>query len=55
VWRTLEQSEGSSVALAWLVGSNPRLGEATPVTYIRELRVEEVLGAAEAFVNDVYA
>jgi len=25
------------------------------VTYIRELRVEEVLGAAEAFVNDVYA
>lgn len=55
VWRTLEQSEGSSVALAWLVGSNPRLGEATPVTRIRELRVEEVLGAAEAFVNDVYA
>lgn len=55
VWRTIEQSEGRNVALAWLVGSNPRLGEATPITFIREQRVAEVLGAAEAFVNDVYA
>lgn len=53
VWRTLTESEGPSVALAWLVGSNPRLGEATPVTYIRELKTADVLGAAEAFVNDV--
>jgi hypothetical protein len=54
VWRTLEQSEGPSVALAWLVGSNPRLGHETPLIYIRELRAQEVLGAAEAFVNDIF-
>lgn len=55
VWRTLRESESPSVAAAWLVGSNPRLGEATPLTAIRELHSDEVLGAAEAFVNDVPA
>jgi hypothetical protein len=53
VWRTLRATESPDVALAWMVGSNPRLGESTPVTFIRELRSDEVLGAAEAFVNIV--
>jgi hypothetical protein len=55
VWRTVEMKEGKNVALAWLVGANPRLGEKTPVTFVRELRHEDVLGAAQAFVDDIYA
>lgn len=54
-WRILKDAEGNSVALAWMVGSNPRLGESTPVTFVRDLRAAEVLGAAEAFVSDVPA
>ncbi len=53
VWRTVAEAEGPSVALAWLVGSNPLLGDATPVTYVRDLKAVDVLGAAQAFVNDV--
>lgn len=51
VWRLLEEVEGRDVALAWLVGSNPRLEEQTPVTAIRELRSADVIGAAMAFVD----
>lgn len=51
VWRMLEQTEGRDVALAWLVGANPRLDEQTPVTAIRELRSAEVVGAALAFID----
>ena len=51
VWRLLEQAEGRDVALAWLVGANPRLGEQSPVTAIRELRSAQVMGAALAFVD----
>lgn len=53
-WRTIESSDGPSVALAWLVGANPRLGERTPVTAIREQRAEEVMAAAQSFVEDAH-
>jgi hypothetical protein len=55
VWKTLNDAEGKNIAGSWMLGANPRLGEVTPITCIRELRAVEVLGAAEAFVNDVTA
>ncbi|WJH26604.1 hypothetical protein [Pseudarthrobacter defluvii] len=55
VWRTLERAEGKHVALSWLMGPNPRLDEELPVLYIQQLHSREVLGAAEAFVDDTYA
>lgn len=55
VWKTLELAEGKHVALAWLMGANPRLEEEFPVLYIQQLRSREVLGAAEAFVNGTFA
>lgn len=55
VWKTLQMGEGSNVALAWLLGGNPRLDEHVPVLYIQQNRSREVLGAAEAFINDTYA
>lgn len=54
-WRMVAETEGKHVALAWLVGANPRLGDNTPVTYIYEGRTKEVLGAAAAFVDDTHA
>lgn len=44
-----------NVALAWLVGSNPRLGEDVPLLYVQQQRTREVIGAAEAFVDDIHA
>ena len=55
VWRTLAMAEGKHVALAWLMGANPRLDEELPILYIQQQRTREVIGAAEAFVNDSYA
>lgn len=55
VWRTLEMAEGKQVALAWLMGANPHLDEELPVLYVQQERTRDVIGAAEAFVNDRYA
>jgi hypothetical protein len=55
VWKTLAMAEGKHVALAWLMGANPQLEENLPVLYIQQQRGREVIGAAEAFVNDTYA
>lgn len=54
VWKTLEQTDGRDTALAWLLGANPRLGEDLPVSYVQQLRSREVVGAAEAFVDDAH-
>ena len=51
VWHTVAEFEGPSVALAWLVGSNPRLGDATPISCIRNLEAADVLGAAQVSVH----
>ncbi len=55
VWKTLENPEEKHVALAWLMGVNPRLDEELPVFYIQQLRSREVVGAVEGFVNDTCA
>ncbi|PYI69749.1 hypothetical protein CVV68_01170 [Arthrobacter livingstonensis] len=55
VWKTLAMAEGKHVALAWMMGANPRLDEELPVLYIQHQRTREVIGAAEAFVNDSHA
>lgn len=55
VWRTVEAAEGRDVALAFLVGANPRLEDDLPLNAVYELRHAEVLGAARAFVDDTYA
>lgn len=52
VWRLLAQEEGADVALSWLVGPNPRLKEATPVSVVRDLKSAEVVGAAMAFIDE---
>lgn len=43
------------MGLSWLMGPNPRLDEELPVLYTQQLLSREVLGAAEAFVDDTHA
>ncbi len=52
LWLNVAAHEGASTALSWLVGSNPWLGDATPVTAIREGREAEVVQAVHALVDD---
>lgn len=54
VWTMLRDAEGSNVAAAWMTGANPRLGEDTPLTAIREMRAADVVGAAGAFIDATY-
>ncbi|MFC8599776.1 hypothetical protein [Isoptericola sp. NPDC057191] len=55
VWWTINSAQGRNVALAWLVGANPLLGENLPLQYIVDEKAADVLGAAVAFVEDVHA
>ncbi len=55
VWSMMRDAEGPRVAAAWMTGANPRLGEDTPLTAIREARPADVVGAAEAFIGGIYA
>ncbi|MGL3807313.1 hypothetical protein ACSYDW_14565 [Paeniglutamicibacter sp. R2-26] len=55
VWTTLEQTEGRSLALAWLMGANPRLNEELPILCVQRNLARDVIGAAEAFVDDSFA
>jgi len=48
VWSILERAQGPSVALAWIVGANPRLGGDVPLQLVIDERATEVIGAALA-------
>jgi hypothetical protein len=50
-WKQLEEKEGQHVARQWFIGGNPALGEATPLTFIREDHTDKVAVAVEVFLN----
>lgn len=51
IWKILADAESDHVARAWFRGTNPVLGEVSPVIAIREGRFAEVAGAADSFVS----
>lgn len=51
VWSIIAQADGFDTLRAWLLGSNLRLGDDTPLTAIRELRRGEVVSAALSLVS----
>lgn len=53
VWWTIAKVDGPSVALAWLMGANPRLDYDIPLQLVVDGRIKEVLGAAQAFVEGI--
>ena len=54
-WSAVAPAEGEDVARRWFIGSNPWLGQDTPVDAISEGRFREVAVAAAAMVNDEFA
>lgn len=51
IWKILADAESDHVARTWLRGTNPVLGEVSPVIAIREGRFAAVAGAADSFVS----
>jgi hypothetical protein len=49
VWALISNSDSDSVARAWFIGANPRLGEVSPIIALREGLLAEVHDAAVAF------
>ena len=57
-WNLLTGAEGAKgrdEARAWFIGANPKLGNDSPVTAIREGRYQEVFVAARAMVDEAWA
>lgn len=51
IWVLIASAENEHVARAWFIGSNPRLGERSPLTALREGALAEAHDAAMAFVD----
>lgn len=54
-WKAVEAAEGADVARMWFLGSNPWLGEDSPINAIREGWFGEVAIAAQALVEDAFS
>jgi hypothetical protein len=50
-WREIASAETDHVARAWFIGTNPHLGEITPIEALRSGRIDEVMAAASQFVK----
>jgi hypothetical protein len=53
-WQKVSTAEGERVARAWFVGANPWLDGDTPISAIREDRLEEVSAAAQSLIDDSF-
>ena len=51
IWILISAAENEHVARAWFIGSNPRLGERSPLIALREGSLVEARDAAMAFVD----
>lgn len=52
LWTSISVADGDQVVRSWFIGGNPLLEEDTPLTAVREDRDQDVVAAAEAFLND---
>lgn len=51
IWALLSDSENDYTARNWFIGANPRLREESPVEWLRDGKIREVLAAARAFAE----
>lgn len=51
IWVLIASAENEHVARAWFIGSNPRLGERSPLIALREGDIVQAWDAAMAFVD----
>ncbi|MFD1210907.1 hypothetical protein ACFQ36_02480 [Arthrobacter sp. GCM10027362] len=54
-WQRLADAGGTDTARAWFIGTNPSLGDNSPVSAIREGRFQDVERAVTAMINDEFA
>lgn len=54
-WMAVSAVEGEHVARLWFIGSNPWLGETSPIEAISALRAKEVMDAAASMTEDGFA
>lgn len=47
----LMQVDAPEVVRAWFISLNPQLGDATPVEFIHDEKLKEVIAAARAFIS----
>ncbi len=51
IWVKLSSAENDYVARNWFIGANPRLGEQMPAMCLREGKLDQVIDAADAFLE----
>lgn len=51
LWNAISTAENDYVARNWFIGSNPRLGERSPLEALRNADIEQVLAAGLAFLE----
>ncbi|MFC5177500.1 hypothetical protein [Nocardioides taihuensis] len=51
IWSDISNADSDTVARAWFIGANPRLGEISPIMALREGDERSALAAAKAFVE----
>lgn len=51
IWAAISAAEDDYVARNWFIGSNPRLGEKSPIEVLHEGDLEGAAAAARAFVD----
>lgn len=54
-WQIVEAAEGPDVARMWFLGSNPWLGDDSPINAVREGWFGEVAAAAQALAQDAFS
>lgn len=54
-WSEVSQTQGEHVARLWFIGSNPWLGEDSPVEALMEDRFKEVRSAVRAMTEESFA
>lgn len=53
IWGHLSKEENDTIARAWFIGANPRLGEEAPVMKLREGDLPAVMHAALAYIKGI--
>jgi hypothetical protein len=55
VFQQIADREGEATARAWMIGMNPHLDDQAPILALRDGRSSDVMVAARAYLEGVYA
>jgi len=55
VFQQIADREDDATARAWMIGMNPHLDDQAPILALQDGRTDDVLAAARAYLNGVWA